>query len=397
MTLEPPVYLDHNGTTPVDPRVLGAMVRWLGPSVGNASASNDHGLRARACFESSAAEVAAAAGGGDVVFTSGATESVNLALKGAVDRWRSRHGAWPSVVVTAVEHPAVMVACGHLMRRGCRVAVVPVDARGVVDPAAVAAAAGRDAAVVAVMAANNEVGSVQPVAEVCELVRRGDGRRRSPCLVLSDASQAFGRLDVSHADLVAVSAHKVYGPQGVGALVVRGPAVGSLEAQIHGGGQQAGLRAGTPPVALAAGLSEASRLMLLEGGAEADRVACLRDSLAEAILSALDGVVVNGPWGGPRHRDDRLDGNLSLSFRGVCGSLLDDATRHHVSASSGSACSSATRRPSPVIEAIGGMRPDQGATVRFGVGRFTTADEVAFAAEVFVSAVRRIRGQRAAR
>ena len=111
MTIEPPVYLDHNGTTPVDPRVLGAMIRWLGPAVGNASASNDHGLRARASVGSSSAELAASAGGGDVVFTSGATESVNLALKGAVDRWRSRHGAWPSVVVTAVEHPAVMVAC----------------------------------------------------------------------------------------------------------------------------------------------------------------------------------------------------------------------------------------------------------------------------------------------
>lgn len=384
MSLNLPIYLDNHATTRCDPRVVEAMAPWWSDDYGNA-ASHTHvyGWRAEAAVEEARERLAAALGArspSEVVFTSGATESNNLALRGVA---RARPAGRDHIVTVATEHRAVLDPCEHLAQQGCRVTVLPVDEDGLVTPEAVREALDDRTLLVSVMAANNEIGVLQPLAEIAALCRE------RAVAFHTDAAQALGKLpldmEAMGIDLASVCAHKLYGPKGVGALYVRRrrPRI-RLEPLQYGGGHERGLRSGTLPVPLLVGFARAVELCLAEREAEAERLAGLRDRLHERIRSGLDGVVLNG------HPTRRLPGNLNLSFEGVEGdSLL--VTLKELAVSSGSACTSATPEPSHVLQALG--RPDGlvRASLRFGIGRFNSADEIDRAADAVVAGVRALR------
>ena len=384
MTRRRPVYLDHQATTPLDPRALEAMLPWLTGEFGNA-ASRQHswGWTAESAVAAAREEVAAALGvpPHEVVVTSGATESNNLAILGAARAAKGRR----HVVTSAVEHRAVLDPCRQLAAEGFSVTVLPPDAAGRVSPDAVAAALTDGTALVSLMAANNEVGTLAPVAEIGALcAERG-------VLFHTDAAQAFGKvpLDLSSGTaLASLSAHKLHGPKGVGALWVRGRPRVPLAPILFGGGHERGLRSGTLNVPGIVGFGAAARLAARERGEEAARLARLRDRLDGALRGALDGVTLNG------HPVERLPGNLSLSFAGVDGERLVAELRD-VAVSSGSACTTAAGEPSHVLAALGVPEALAKATLRFGLGRFTTEAEVDFAAVAVVATVRRLRAEKA--
>ena len=383
-----PVYLDHQATTPLDPRVLEAMLPWLTGEFGNAS-SRQHafGWSAGSAVSAAREEIAAALGAepDEVVFTSGATEANNLALLGAV---RAARGRGNHVVTSSVEHRAVLDPCRRLEAEGFEVTRLAPDATGRVAPEAVEAALTPRTVLVSVMAANNEVGTLNPVAEVAAL-----------CLAReiafhTDAAQAFGKvlLDVrGGVALASLSAHKLHGPKGVGALYVRSRPRVPLEPILFGGGHERGLRSGTANVPGIVGFGAAVRLARAEAEGEGVRLAALRDRLDGAIRGALDGVRLNGP---PFEAGLRLPGNLSLSFEGVDGERLLGELRE-VAVSSGSACTTASGEPSHVLRALGLPEALAAATLRFGLGRFTTRAEVDLAAEAVVRVVRQLRTERA--
>jgi cysteine desulfurase len=380
-----PVYLDHQATTPLDPRVLEAMLPWLTGDFGNA-ASRQHafGWAAESAVSAAREEIAAALGAepGEIVFTSGATESNNLALLGAA---RAARGRGNHVVTSAVEHRAVLDPCRQLAGEGFEVTVLPPDETGRTAAEAVAEALTESTVLVSLMAASNEVGTLNPFAEIAALcASRG-------VLFHTDAAQAFGKVpfDVGAGfALASFSAHKLYGPKGVGALYVRARPRVPLSPIVFGGGHEGGLRSGTLNVPGIVGFGAAVRLASREREAEAARLAALRDRLDSAIRGALDGIILNG------HPVDRLPGNLSLSFAGVDGERLIASLRD-VAVSSGSACTTASAEPSHVLRALGVPDTLAKATIRFGLGRFTTAAEVDFAAAEVVQVVRRLRAEMA--
>jgi cysteine desulfurase len=383
VTRRRPVYLDHQATTPLDPRVLEAMLPWLTRDFGNA-ASRQHawGWTAESAVTAAREEIAAAlgAGPGDIVFTSGATESNNLAILGAA---RSARGRGNHVITSAVEHRAVLDPCRQLGAEGLDVTVLDPDATGRVTAAAVAAALTERTLLVSLMAANNEVGTLNPVEEIASLcAERG-------VLFHTDAAQAFGKvpLDVRPGvALASLSAHKLYGPKGVGALYVRARPRVALSPIVFGGGHERGLRSGTLNVPGIVGFAAAVRIARREAEAERARLVALRDRLDEAIRGVLEGVTLNGP------PVDRLPGNLSLSFGGVDGERFISSLRD-LAVSSGSACTTASAEPSHVLRALGVPDGLAKATIRFGLGRFTTKAEVDFAAEAVVETVRRLRSE----
>ncbi len=357
------------------------MLPYLREEYGNAaSRTHVYGWRAEAAVDDARERLAEALGAEtpeEIVFTSGATESNNLAILGLAEgQPRKRH-----LVTVATEHPSVLDPCRALERRGWELTVLPVDERGRFDLDALEAALREDTLLVSVMAANNEIGVVAPVAEI------SDRCRAHGVPFHSDAAQAIGKLDLSAVrdglDLLAVSGHKVYGPKGVGCLRVRrrGRPRLRLEPRQFGGGHELGLRSGTLPVALIVGLAHAIELCLGEREAEARRLAGLRDRLLDGLLEALPGrVLLNGD------RDDRLPGNLNVAFEGVDGDRLL-ADLRGVAVSSGAACSSATPEPSPVLLALGRSPALAKASLRFGLGRSTTAEDVAQATSRVVEAV----------
>ena len=369
-----PIYMDNNATTRCDPRVVEAMLPWFGEHYGNA-ASRHHafGRAAEEAVEVARAEVAALIGAHprEIVFTSGATESDNLALRGAV-----RSG--DHLITAATEHRAVLDAARRLERDGFRVTVLPVDAEGRIAPEQVEAAITDRTVLVSLMAANNEVGTLHPLAEIGEVCRRRG------VLFHTDAAQAAGKvsLDVEAMwlDLVSLSAHKMYGPKGVGALYVRrrNPTV-RLEPMLEGGGHERGLRSGTLNVPGIVGFGVACRLCAAEMAAEAERLAALGDRLHSGIVEAIDGATLNGP------REDRLPGNLNLGFAWVRGEALLMGLRG-VAVSTGSACTTANPEASHVLRAMGVEEELAHASLRFGLGRFTTAGEV----ETVIDEVRRV-------
>ncbi|MFO7610351.1 MAG: cysteine desulfurase family protein [Candidatus Krumholzibacteriia bacterium] len=385
MTVRTPVYLDHHATTPPDARVLAVLERVQREHWGNpASAGHAFGWAAARVVEQAREQVAALLGAEprEIVFTSGATEADNLALLGTAEALaaRGRH-----LVTTNLEHDAVAGPVAALVRRGWEATVVPAGPDGLVRAADVAAALRDDTVLVSVIAAQNEVGTIQPLAAV------GEACRARGVLLHTDAAQAVGRipLDVRTlpVDLLSCSAHKLYGPKGVGALWLRrrGPRA-TVAPQVFGGGQERGLRPGTLPAPLLAGFGEACRLAALELDEEAPRVAALRDRLWHLLQEGLDGVTLNGA------ASPRLPGNLNVSFAGVPpGSLAGALTV--LAVSSGSACSSADGEPSRVLAAIGVPADLAGASLRLGLGRGTTAQEVEFAAARIVAAVRRLRAR----
>ena len=386
----PPVYLDHHATTPLDPRVAEAMAPYWSGDFGNASSrTHVYGWRAEAAVESARERIAAALGAADpreIVFTSGATESDNLALQGVAT------AEGDHVISAAPEHAAVLDTLRALGRRGVRATLLPVDGEGRVDPSDVAKAIEPRTVLVSVGAANGEIGTLQPLAEIGRACAERD------VLFHSDAAQAVGKvpLDVEALglDLLSASAHKLHGPKGVGLLYVRlrrrSGARLRIEPLLHGGGQERGLRSGTLPVPLIVGFAEAVAVATAALEEESARLAALRDALLVALQGALPGVHVNGPA-----RSNRLPGNLNVSFDGVAADALI-AALEDVALSSGSACSSARPEPSHVLAALGLPAERARGAVRMGLGRFTREADVARAAERIASAVRTVRGEKAA-
>jgi cysteine desulfurase len=383
-----PIYLDHHATTPLDPRVLEAMRPYLEEEFGNASsATHAWGWRAEAALEDARERLAAAIGARDpseLVFTSGTTESDNLAIQGVLRVTRQHRD---HVVTTAIEHPAVLDTCRALEREGFAATVVPVDATGLVDPDAIARAITPRTALVSVMAANSEIGTLEPIDAIAAVCRE----RGVP--LHSDAAQAVGKIpvDVSKTgvDLLAFCAHKLYGPKGIGALYVRSgrPRV-RLQPILHGGGHERGRRSGTVPVFLAVGFARAVELCMADLAQEAARQAALRDRLLERLRKGLDGVHLNG------HPTRRLPGNLNVAFEGVAADALLVAL-HDVALSTGSACASGRSEPSHVLRAIGLPPALARGSVRCGIGRGTSEADIDRAADRLVVEVARARRARA--
>ena len=378
------VYLDNHATTPVDPRVLEAMLPYFGERFGNAaSRSHRFGWEAEEAVEAARGEMAALIGAAprDVVFTSGATESDNLAIKGVVEFHADRGD---HVVTAATEHKAVLDSCKALEKAGrARVTVLPVDGLGRVDPDDVRRALTPRTVLIAIMHGNNEIGTLQPVAEIGRIAK--DAGVPFHC----DAAQSVGKVPIAveawGVDLLAISAHKLYGPKGVGALWVRGKGPRMrLAAQMHGGGHERGMRSGTLNVPGIVGLGRACALAAGEMAAEAPRLARLRERLHRGLGDRLEGVRLNG------HPSERLPGNLNLVIPGVEGDSLM-AALPDVAVSSGSACTSATLEPSPVLRAIGLDDEAAHASIRFGIGRFTSEADIDYAVERVAQEVERLR------
>ncbi|HLG91473.1 MAG TPA: cysteine desulfurase family protein [Acidimicrobiales bacterium] len=370
------VYLDHAATTPLRPEALAAMLPLLTEHFGNPSGLHSVSRRARTAVDEARDAMAQALGAspGEVVFTSGGTEADNLAVAGTLRLHPGR------VLCSAVEHHAVLDAC-----RAAGGEVVPVTPEGVVDLDALASLMGPDVSLVSVMLANNEVGTVQPLAEVAEVVRA----KAPGCLLHTDAVQAFPWLDVARlascADLVSVSAHKFGGPKGVGALVVRGHA--QVAPLLLGGGQERGRRSGTHNVAGIVGMAVAAQLAVRERAEAVGRVAALRDRLADGLLSRLAGCRETG------RRAGKVAGNCHLTFEGVeAEELLLLLDQEGLCASAGSACSSGAMEPSHVLEAMGMPPGEARSAVRFSLGPGTTEAEVETALELVPKAVAHLRG-----
>jgi cysteine desulfurase len=377
------VYLDNHATTPLDPRVLAAMMPYFTGKFGNAaSRSHQFGWEAEQAVEESRKQVARLIGASprEIVFTSGATESDNLAIKGTAEAYA---GKGDRVIICAIEHKAVLDACRRLEQRGVRVTRLPVDCDGLVDPGAVEAAIGDRTMLVSIMYANNEVGTIQPVAEIGRICRE----RGVP--FHSDAAQAVGKVPVNvdsdHIDLLSISAHKMYGPKGVGALYVRRrEARVQLTAQMDGGGHERGMRSGTLNVPGIVGLGEACAICAREMDEESARLRRLRDRLRARLEAELDEVPVNGSM------QHRLPHNLNMSFAYVESESLMMGMRG-VAVSSGSACTSATMEPSYVLKAMGVADDRSLSSIRFGLGRFNTEEEVDYAAACAIEAVKNLR------
>jgi cysteine desulfurase len=380
------VYLDNHATTPLDPRVLAAMMPYLTAKFGNAASRNHKfGWEAEQAVEESRKQIARLIGASprEIVFTSGATESDNLAIKGVAQAYA---GQGDHVITCAIEHKAVLDVCRRLVERGVRVTWLPVGRDGLVDPGAVEAAIGERTVLVSIMYANNEVGAIQPVAEIGRICRE----RGVP--FHSDAAQAVGKVpvnvDADSIDLLSISAHKMYGPKGAGALYVRhrDPRV-RLTAQMDGGGHERGMRSGTLNVPGIVGLGEACAICGREMDEESARLRRLRDRLRAKLEAELEEVSINGSM------EHRLPHNLNMSFAYVeAESLMMGMSG--VAVSSGSACTSAapaSMEPSYVLKAMGVADDAAHSSIRFSLGRFNTEEEVDYAAERAIEAVKKLR------
>jgi cysteine desulfurase len=383
----PPIYLDNQSSTRVDPRVLEAMLRYFNEDFGNPhSSSHIYGRIAAEAVERARSEVAALIGGDprELVFTSGATESNNLAIKGAAQfaRAHPRGGQVRDHIVTLqTEHKCVVESCKALEREGFAVTYLPVEPNGLMPLAALEAAVSERTLLVSVMAAHNEIGVIQPLAEIGALCRS------KGILFHSDAAQSFGKipLDVEgmQVDLLSISGHKIYGPKGIGALYIRRRPRVRLLPLIDGGGQERGLRSGTLPTPLCVGLGRAAAIAGAEMAEEAERLRRLRDRLLTNLARRIPGLRLNGDL------EHRLPGSLNLSLPGISAQALIEASPS-IAVSTGSACTSATVEPSYVLRALGLSDDLANASIRVGLGRFTTPAEVDFAADAIAAAASRL-------
>ena len=377
-----PIYLDYQATTPTDPRVVEAMLPYFTEVFGNPHSRNHRfGWDAEEAVEKGRAQVAQIIGANEkeIIFTSGATESNNLAIKGVArfHKDQKRH-----IVTCVTEHKCVLDSCRHLELEGFRVTYLPVQKNGLIDLDRLRDSISDETALVSIMAVNNEIGVIQPLAEI------GGICRERKVYFHTDAAQAVGKipLDVQamHVDLMSISGHKIYGPKGIGALYVRRRPRVRLEALISGGGQERGMRSGTLPTPLCVGLGEACRIAAAEMGAEAERLRALRTRFLDKIKAELPEVYVNGDL------EHRIPGNLNLSFAYVEGEGLMMGIKD-LAVSSGSACTSASLEPSYVLRALGVEEELAHTSLRIGFGRFTTEAEVDHAVERIVGEVRRLR------
>jgi cysteine desulfurase len=378
-----PVYMDNHATTPVDARVLEAMLPYFSEKFGNAaSRSHAFGWTADEAVETARAQVAKLVGAAadEIVFTSGATESDNLAIKGIAEMNQDKGN---HIVTAVTEHKAVLDSCKQLEKYGYQVTYLPVQSDGLIDLDELRRAMNDRTILVSIMAANNETGVLQPIAEIGEICR-GRG-----VLFHTDAAQAVAKVTIDvnrqNIDLMSIAGHKIYGPKGVGALYVRqGEPQMRVSAIIHGGGHEHGMRSGTLNVPGIVGLGKACAIAAEEMPKECCRIAGLRNQLRDRITGALDGVSVNGSM------EHRLPGNLNVSFAGVDGESLLTGLGD-IAVSSGAACTSAKLEPSYVLKALGIEDDLATSSIRFGLGRFNTEAEVDYVADRVIKTVRSLR------
>jgi len=380
--MQRPIYLDCHATTPVDERVLEAMLPYFRVSFGNpASIGHLYGWEAEAAVKLAREAIALAinATPEEIIFTSGATEANNLALKGVAEAYHSkgRH-----IVTVQTEHSAVLDPCAYLQSLGFEITYLPVKADGLIDLTELETAIRPDTILVSVMAANNEIGVLQPIAEIGKICRDRQ------VLFHSDAAQAIGKipLDVNalQIDLMSLTAHKIYGAKGIGALYVRRRPRVSLAPQLHGGGHERGMRSGTLYTPQIVGFAKAIKIAIASQDSEQQQAFNLREHLWQR-LSEIEGIILNGS------RTQRLAGNLNVSFSGINGAALMIALQPIVAVSSGSACSSAKTAPSHVLTALGHSKELAYASIRFGIGRFNTFDELETVADHVIASVRSLR------
>ena len=378
-----PIYMDYHATTPVDPRVFEAMRPYFTEVFGNpASRNHSFGWQAEDAVEKARKQIASLIGATakEIVFTSGATESNNLAIKGIAEMYAEKGN---HIITAATEHKATLDTCKRLEKDGVRVTYLQVQTDGLVDLQQLRDAITDKTILISIMYANNEIGVVQPIAEIGKIAKeRG-------VLFHTDAVQAAGKIPVNviadNVDLLSISGHKIYGPKGVGALYVRrkGPRV-QLSAQIDGGGHERGMRSGTLNVTGIVGLGEACAIAQAEMPAESKRMAYMRDKLKDKLMGALDEVYINGTM------ESRLPNNLNISFAFVEGESLLMGI-NDIAVSSGSACTSATLEPSYVLKALGAGDDIAHSSIRFGLGRFNTEEEVDYVAGKVIEVVQKLR------
>lgn len=378
-----PIYLDNHSTTPCDPRVLETMLPYFTEKFGNAASRNhSFGWEAEEAVEIARKQIAHLihADAKELIFTSGATESNNLALQGVVEMYREKGN---HIITSSTEHRAVIDTAKYLEKKGIKVTFLPVDKAGMVSPEDVRNAITDQTILISIMMANNEIGTINPVAAI------GKVAKEKGVLFHCDATQGVGKIPVNvqemGIDLMSFTAHKIYGPKGVGALYVRrkAPRV-RLEAMMYGGGHERGMRSGTLPVPLIVGFGKACELCEQEMSTESVRMAKMRDRLQEGIMKSMDEVYLNG------HPTERLPNNLNISFAYVEGEALLMGVKE-IALSSGSACTSATLEPSYVLRALGVGSDLAHSSIRFGLGRFNTDEEVEYTIDRMIKAVTHLR------
>ena len=373
-----PIYLDNQATTPLDPAVLESMLPYFNDKYGNAaSIHHSFGHEAKEAVEKSRKIIAKElnASAREIVFTSGATESINLAIKGVSEKLeaKGRH-----IITQATEHNAVLDTCSTLEKRGWEITKLPVQQNGLIDPKMIEDAIRKDTVLVTIMHANNEIGVIQPIGQI------GNICKRNGVYFMVDASQSFAKISIDvqeiNIDLLAFTAHKIYGPKGIGALFIKkkNPPV-ELELQMDGGGHERGFRSGTLPVALIAGFGKAVELCSQNRDAENKRLKQYCDQLIDDIMTAHTDVILNGS------REQRLSNNLNLCFPGIEAETLI-MNMKNIACSTGSACTSASLEPSHVITALGYDTELAHTAIRFSLGRFNNADEIAAAGKMIINA-----------
>jgi cysteine desulfurase len=381
--LQLPIYLDYNATTPVDARVLETMLPWFTEKFGNAaSRTHSYGWLAEEAVDIAREQVAALIGADakEIVFTSGATEGVNLAIKGVFETYTAKGN---HIITSNTEHKAVLDTCKHIEKMGGEITYLPVNKDGLITAEQVAASVRPDTILIAIMYANNEIGTINPIREISEIAKKNN------IIFFTDATQFAGKIPVDvledGIDLLTFNAHKIYGPKGVGALYVRrkNPRV-TLTAQIDGGGHERGFRSGTLNVPGIVGFGKACALCKMEMEGAATRIGALRNQLENALLK-IEETYLNG------HKEQRLPQVTNISFRHVKSDDLLMALNKTMAASSGSACTSASTEPSYVLKALG--LPDELAhgSIRFSLGRFTTKEEIEYVTEQVIAAVQNLR------
>lgn len=379
-----PLFLDMQSTTPVDPRVLDAMLPFFTERYGNPhSRSHFYGWESEVAVEEARAQIAELIGADpkEIIFTSGATESNNIAVKGVANFYKEkkRH-----IVTLQTEHKCVLDSCRHLQEMGFEVTYLPVKSNGLVDLEVVKSALRSDTALMSVMMVNNEIGVIQPIQEIAKLCKE------KKVYLHTDAAQAAGKIPIDvnkmGIDLMSLTGHKIYGPKGIGALYVRRRPRVRIEAQMNGGGQERGLRSGTVPTPLAVGFGKACQVAMEEMQNDRKHIEKLGHRLKQGIMDKLDSVVLNGA----EDIQNRYPGNINLSFACVEGESLIMGLKD-IAISSGSACTSASLEPSYVLRALGVDEEMAHTSLRFGIGRFTTEEEIDRAIELTVQCVNKLR------
>lgn len=378
-----PIYLDCQATTPLDGLVLDAMLPYLTDHFGNPhSSTHSFGWRAEGALDAAREQVSKVivASSDEIYFTSGASETNNMVIKGVMELWGKKR---PKLVTVATEHKCVLESAFYCAAHGYQLEVLPVEANGILDLDRISDAVDDQTALISVMAVNNEIGVIQPLEEIGKIAKA------KGALFHSDAAQAFGKIpldmDALKLDFLSISGHKIYGPKGVGALYKRAGRSTAMAPFFSGGGQENGIRSGTQAPALVAGLGKAAEIADNELDCEANRTYALANRFKKVLFEGLDGLLFNGD------ENKRWPGNLNLSFPGIDGDLLL-ANIRELAVSSGAACASAVSGPSYVLQAIGRSEAEAKSSLRIGFGRFTTEEEVDFAAAKLVYAVSELGG-----